>query len=47
VIICKSANALAPEERPVYREDLGGLLRIALAGLFVNKATKNYCLNLK
>ena len=25
--MCKSASALAPEERPVCREDLGGLLR--------------------
>ena len=29
--MCKSENALAPEERPVCREDLGGLLRNILS----------------
>ena len=36
VIMCKSASALAPEERPVCREDLGGLLRKDLKGFLQN-----------
>jgi len=34
--MCKSENALAPEERPFCRKDLGGLLRKDLEGYLQN-----------
>ncbi len=35
-IMFENLFLLAPEERPVYREDLGGLLRNILIGLLRN-----------
>ena len=35
-IMFENLFLLAPEERPVYREDLGGLLRNVLIGLLRN-----------